>query len=207
MCFKWIKIILHSLLEEMLRMYCKNSSGKGGCFLARRKGSKPKKRRERDKRHRALSFLKATWLFLQITAGIQSYSGLVSAIFLSFEGCQLSRLEREAKEVNCKNQYQHKHSFLSIPSSLEIDVELIFRWQTLLIDNCVSLFACFLTPGKEDDGICLIEQWSGLKHFVGFLALASLARIVTFSGFFSQRNLPAPCYTGWCVFRILPKCA
>lgn len=36
------RILLHSLLEEALRMDCKNFSGKGGCFLARKKGSKTK---------------------------------------------------------------------------------------------------------------------------------------------------------------------
>lgn len=39
------RILLHSLLEEVLRMDCNNFSGKGGCSSARRKG-----RRRRDKR-------------------------------------------------------------------------------------------------------------------------------------------------------------
>lgn len=42
--------------------------------------------------------------------------------------------------------------------------------------TAVFPFVCFLTPVKED-GVYSIDRWSGLKHSVGFLASASLARI------------------------------
>lgn len=78
--------------------------------------------------------------------------------------------------VKCKHPAPAQAVFLQVPSSLEIHVALISDGWTWLIDNCVSLFACFLTPVKED-GIYLMERWSGLEPTLDFLASVSLARI------------------------------
>lgn len=49
-------------------------------------------------------------------------------------------------------------------------------WWMNLTHRQLCFLVCFLTLVKED-GIYLIEWWFGLKHAVGFLASASLARI------------------------------
>lgn len=190
----------HLLLEEMLRTDCENTSGKGGCFLARRKGSKPKKRQGQETQSTIrlegkLAFSVDPWWAFKATVG-----WWVPFSFPS-KDVRLSRLgkrgrQRDEKEpclkkywigIKCKTSTRQAF-FLSIPSSLEIYVALTSRWVNLVHWQVYgSLFACFLTPGKED-GICPIEQWSGLKRSVGFLALPSLARIVTVSGFLFQRN-------------------
>lgn len=98
------RILLHSLLEKVFGMDCRNFSKKGSCFLVRRKGRKPKKKRQRDKRHRALPFMKT--IFLQITEEHPNYKGLVSAIFISLKGISLSRLENRGGDKGVRKNFE-----------------------------------------------------------------------------------------------------
>lgn len=82
------RILLYSLLEEVLRIDCKNFSGKDGCILVWRKGIKPKRRSLENKRQSIVLSEDNRTCPTDHTEGHSKLQGAEDAILFSFEGSQ-----------------------------------------------------------------------------------------------------------------------